>query len=145
MVARDFHGGSLYPICFNAEGARTAMKRELMQGRLRSLGIPEDSIDRAVEAAYKRGELEQPREVALAYMMSPRQILFSSPDKDGRRVGAWYPHLMFYMPGATPAQFGLTGTVASAPIQVGTPGTSKAEVIIKLPQWADGTAVGGKP
>jgi len=145
MVARDFHGGSLYPICFNPEGVRTAMQRELMQGRLRSLGVPEDSIDRAVEGAYTRGELEVPRELALAYMMSPRQMLFSSAGKDGRRVGAWHPHLMFYVPGATPAKLGLIGAAASVPIQVGTPGTPQAEVIVKLPQWADGTSVGAPP
>src|SRR5689334_12578632 len=56
MVARDSHAGSLYPICYNAEGARTALQRELLQVRLRTLGVAEDSIDRAVESAYKRGE-----------------------------------------------------------------------------------------
>lgn len=141
MVARDFHGGSLYPICFNPEGARTVAKRELLQMRLRSLGVPEDSIDRAVAAAYTRGELEAPRELALAYMMSPKQVLFSSPNKDGRRVGAWHPHLMFYFPGMTPAKLGLGQAGANDVIQVGSPGTSQAEMIVKLPSWADGTPV----
>jgi hypothetical protein len=144
MVARDLHAGSLYPICYNPEGARTVLKRELMQVRLRTLGVAEDSIDRAVEASYARGELEPPRELALAYMMSPRQILFSTAGPSGRRVGAWHPHLMFYVPGVTPAKLGL-GDVAAAGdlIQVGAPGTPHAEVIVKLPRWADGTPVGG--
>jgi len=141
MVARDFHGGSLYPICFNPEGARTVAKRELLQMRLRSLGVPEDSIDRAVAAAYTRGELEAPRELALAYMMSPKQVLFSSPTKDGRRVGAWHPHLMFYFPGMTPAKLGFGQAGANDVIQVGSPGTPQAELIVKLPSWADGTPV----
>src|SRR5690242_188391 len=94
MVARDSHAGSLYPICYNAEGAKTALQRELLQVRLRTLGVAEDSIDRAVESAYKRGELAIPKDVALAYMMSPQQVLFSQAGKDGRRVGAWHPHLM---------------------------------------------------
>lgn len=142
MVARDFHGGSLYPICFNPEGVRTVMKREVMQGRLRSLGIPEDSIDRAVETAYTRGELEVPRELALAYMMSPRQVLFSTAKKEGRRVGAWHPHLMFYVPGATPAKLGLAEGASSDAIQVSASGTPNAEVVVKLPKWSDGTPVG---
>ncbi len=141
MVARDFHGGSLYPICFNPEGARTIAKRELLQMRLRTLGVPEDSIDRTVDAAYERGELEVPRELALAYMMSPKQVLFSSADKDGRRVGAWHPHLMFYSPGMTPAKLGLGEASPNDAIQVGSPGTPRAEVIVKLPHWADGTPV----
>jgi len=143
MVARDSHAGSLYPICYNPEGTRTVLERELMQVRLRTLGVAEDSIDRAVEAAYRSGELEIPKDVALAYMMSPQQVLFSNARKEGRRVGAWHPHLMVYVPGATPAKFGLSDTGTGDPIQVGAPGTPQAEVIVKLPKWADGKPVSG--
>ena len=143
MVARDSHAGSLYPICYNPEGTRTVLERELMQVRLRTLGVAEDSIDRAVVAAYKSGELEIPKDVALAYMMSPQQVLFSNARKEGRRVGAWHPHLMVYVPGATPAKFGLSDTGTGDPIQVGAPGTPQAEVIVKLPKWADGKPVSG--
>jgi hypothetical protein len=142
MVARDAHAGSLYPICFNPEGTRTVLQRELLQMRLRTLGVAEDSIDRAVAAGYRTGELEVPRELALAYMMSPRQVLFSNAGKDGRRVGAWHPHLMLYVPGATPTKFGLSDSGTGEPIQVSAPGTPQAEVIVKLPKWADGTPVG---
>jgi len=143
MVARDSHAGSLYPICYNPEGTRTVLERELMQVRLRTLGVAEDSIDRAVVAAYKSGELEIPKDVALAYMMSPQQVLFSNARREGRRVGAWHPHLMLYVPGATPAKFGLSDTGTGDPIQVGAPGTPQAEVIVKLPKWADGKPVSG--
>jgi hypothetical protein len=140
MVARDLHGGSLYPICYNAEGTRTMLQRELLEVRLRSLGVAEDSIDKAVAAAYKSGQLETPKDVALAYMMSPKQVLFSSPKEEGRRVGAWHPHLMLYVPNATPEKFGLTGE-SGEPIQVGNAGTARAEVIIKVQKWADGTPI----
>lgn len=143
MVARDLHGGSLYPICFNAEAARTVLKRELMQVRMRTLGESETAIDKAVDAAYAKGELESPREMALAYMMSPRQVLFSKPGPDGRRVGAWHPHLMLYVPGATPAMFALAGEDGE-PIGLSNSGTPQAEVIVKVPQWADGTPVAMK-
>ena len=140
MVARDLHEGSLYPICYNAEGARTVMPRELLQVRLRSLGVAEDSIERATKAAYARRELEPPRAMAIGYMMSPRQVLFSSPAAEGRRVGAWHPHLMFYVAGATPATFGLKSEDGE-PIALSNSGTPQAEVIVKVPKWADGTPV----
>jgi len=142
MVARDLHGGSLYPICYNPEGARTVLARELLEVRLRSLGASEDSVERAVAAGYASGQLETPTSLALAYMMSPRQVLFSNPRADGRRVGAWHPHLMFYVPGATPSVFGLTSENAE-PISVSGSGTPRAEVVVKLQKWADGTPVGG--
>src|SRR5215204_7361797 len=143
LVARDSHAGSLYPICYNPEGTRTVLKRELMQVRLRTLGVAEDSIDRAVEASYRSGELEIPKDVALAYMMSPQQVLFSNARKEGRRVGAWHPHLMLYVPGATPAKFGLSDSGTGEPIQVVSAGKPQAEVIVKVQKWADGTLVGG--
>src|SRR5678816_3974789 len=73
VVARDLHGGSLYPICYNAEGARTVLARELLEVRLRSLGASEDSVERAVAAGYASGQLETPKSLAMAYMMSPRR------------------------------------------------------------------------
>ena len=138
MVARDLHGGSLYPICYNAEGARTVLPRELMEVRLRSLGASEDSVKLAVAAAYARGDLMPPTALAMADMMSPRQVLFSTPGPEGRRVGAWHPHLMFYSPGATPTMFGLSGEDGE-PIALSSSGTPQAEVIVKVPTWADGT------
>ena len=142
MVARDLHGGSLYPICYNPEGARTVLARELLEVRLRSLGASEDSVERAVAAGYSIGQLEAPKSLALAYMMSPRQVLFSNPRAEGRRVGAWHPHLMFYVPGATPSMFGLSSENAE-PIAVSGSGTSRAEVIVKVQKWSDGTLAGG--
>ena len=140
MVARDLHGGSLYPICYNPEGTRTVLARELLEVRLRSLGASEDSVERAVAAGYASGQLETPKSLALAYMMSPRQVLFSNPRADGRRVGAWHPHLMFYVPGATPSMFGLSSENAE-PIAVSGSGTPRAEVVVKVQKWADGTPV----
>ena len=142
MVARDLHGGSLYPICYNTEGARTVLARELLEVRLRSLGASEDSVERAVAAGYANGQLESPKSLAMAYMMSPRQVLFSSPRPEGRRVGAWHPHLMFFVPGATPAMFGLASEDAE-PIAVSGSGTPRAEVVVKVQKWSDGTPVAG--
>jgi hypothetical protein len=141
MVARDLHGGSLYPICYNPEGARTVLARELLEVRLRSLGASEDSVERAVTAGYASGQLETPKSLALAYMMSPRQVLFSNPRAEGRRVGAWHPHLMFYIPGATPSMFGLSSEDAG-PIAVSGSGTPRAEVVVKVQKWSDGTPAG---
>ncbi|MBC7894076.1 MAG: hypothetical protein H7066_01615 [Cytophagaceae bacterium] len=139
-VARDLHEGSLYPICFNAEAARTAMQRELMEVRLRSVGVSEDSIKRAVATAYKDGTLRLPGRMALAYMMSPRQVLFSSPDADGVRVGAWHPHIMIYTPEETGRDLGFARAGSMAGVfQVPSARSERGEFIVVVPRWADGT------
>jgi hypothetical protein len=142
MVARDLHEGSLYPICFDVEATKSVLPRELMEGTLRSAGRSEEEVMRAVDSAYESGTLRAPATLAIAYMMSSRQVLFSSPLAEGRRVGAWHPHLMFYVPNATPEQLGLLADSRVSVIAVGAPRTKRAEIIVRVPAWADsaGTA-----
>ena len=137
MVSRDLHDGSLYPICFDREATRTVLKRELMELTLRAAGKSEEEVQRAITAAYDRGELVTPAKPAVAYMMSSRQVLFSSPLAEGRRVGAWSPHVMIYMPGATGEQFGLAKESKVTQFFVSDDGTRGAHFIVKVPQWAD--------
>jgi len=83
MVARDLHAGSLYPICFNAEGARTVLPREVMEVRLRSLGASEDSVKHAVAAAYARGALQPPLLGAvLLQLLRRREAVFGAVSRD---------------------------------------------------------------
>lgn len=140
MVARDLHEGSLYPICFDVEGTKSVLSRELMESGLRSNGRTEEQVIKAVDSAYSSGALKPPASLAVAYMMSSRQVLFSSPLADGRRVGPWHPHVMLYVPNATPEQLGLLKDSRVSIIAVGAPNTRRAEIIIKVPQWADGSA-----
>jgi len=139
MVARDLHEGSLYPICFDVEGTKSVLPRELMELSLRIMGRSEADVVKAVEAAYESGSLRPPASLAIAYMMSGRQVLFSSPLAEGVRVGPWHPHLMLYVPNATPEQLGLRADSRVGVIAVGAPSTRRAEIIIKVPEWADGS------
>ena len=139
MVARDLHEGSRYPICFDREGAKTMLQREMMEGSLRAKGKSEEEVQRAVDAAYAKGELRLPTKAAVAYMMSPQQVLFSSAKSDGRRVGPWSPHLMLMRPGVTPDQLGLAHESKVDVIQIHDRGASHSELVVKVPKWSDGT------
>lgn len=139
VVGRDSHDESRYPICFDKEGARTTLFRELMEGSLRAKGKSEAEVNALVDAAYRSGELRLPTKPSLAYMMSPRQVLFSTPNADGVRVGAWSPHLMLMLPGVTPDQLGLSHESKVDVIQIHDRGGSHAELVVKVPKWSDGT------
>jgi len=142
LVSRDLHEGSLYPICYDAEGARTSMQRELMELTLRAQGKREDEVARSVADAFARGELRTPTRPSVAYMMSPRQILFSSAKAEGRRVGAWHPHLMIAMPNAKGSDFGLASPSKVDVMSFDNEGTPSAQLVVKLPAWSDGKPVG---
>ncbi len=141
MVSRDLHGGSSYPICFDREAARTVLQRELLENSLRMNGHPEEEVRRRVEAAFADGTLQRPDKPAVIYMMSPRQVLFSAPDKSGVRVGAWSPHLMIVMPHLTPDQLGLGAESMPDVLSIERPGQPDAQLIVKVPRWSDGSPV----
>ena len=139
MVARDLHAGSLYPICFDREGTRTRLLRELEELRLRMAGATEDSVKAHVTAAFRAGTLQTPASFSVAYMMSPRQVLFSSPFRDGRRVGAWSPHLMIMAPGITAQTLGLRDTSRVTQFSVDVAENHTHELVVKVPSWSDGS------
>ena len=137
MVSRDLHKGSLYPICFDQEASRTAFPRELMELRLRFEGKNEAEVKSAVTAAYANGTLRHPARAAVVYMMSSRQVLFSSPLPEGRRVGAWHPHLMVAMPNATEEQLGFGEDGSAGDLQLDRGGEAEAQLIVPVTWWAD--------
>ena len=140
MVSRDLHEGSAYPICYDREEARTRLKRELMENGLRLQGKSEEEVRAAVKDAHAKNALPQPTKMAVAYMMSPRQVLFSSPLASGRRVGAWHPHLMITAPGLSAEGIGLA---AKSEVQQFSVDSDEhgPELVVKLAKWSDGSAV----
>lgn len=141
MVARDLHEGSRYPICFDQEGARTSLRREMLEGSLRAKGMSEADVQGKVTAAYASGEPRRPAKASLTYMMSPQQVLFSSPDSSGVSVGAWSPHLMLILPNVDPDQLGLAPESQVSILQIHRQGAGHSELIVKVPTWADGKPV----
>ncbi len=137
FVSRDLHDGSRYPICYDQEAVRTSMPREMMELRLRMEGRQEGEIKTLVAAAYANGTLVAPTKSSLIYMMSPHQVLFSSPGPEGVRVGAWHPHLMIPMPYATAAQFGLQRPSKVDGLSIDNAGQVNAQLIVIAPAWAD--------
>ena len=138
MVSRDLHGGSLYPICFDREAARTVMQRELLENVLRASGKSEDQVQESVKAGYAGGTLHHPAKPAVSYMMSPKQVLFSDASARGVRVGPWHPHLMISMPHLTRAQLGLDSAATVDMLQLDKPGEPDALLVVKVPSWSDG-------
>ena len=140
IVSRDLHPGSLYPMCFDPEASRTVFPRQLMELRLRFEGKTEAQVKEAVQAAIADRTLPTPTKSAITYMMSPHQVLFSSPEAEGQRVGAWYPHLMIVAPGATAESLGLgADNMLGNVVMFGPGGESASELVVPVPSWADST------
>jgi hypothetical protein len=136
LVSRD-HPESLYPICYDREASRTIMPVELFEVVQRIAGMPEEQITAEIDRHMERGEFPSPARGALTWMMSPRQVLYAGAT--GPRAGRWHPHVMIYIPGATPAELGVAGLAPTGDFQVALPGTPRAHLIIQTVVWSDGS------
>lgn len=92
------------PECFDAEAVHTIMPIDILQTELRIAGKSSAEVDRIVAEKIQSGDFRLPRRPAMVYMMSAAQILYTP---DGRRVGAWKPHLMLYYPFVRATDLGL--------------------------------------
>jgi hypothetical protein len=123
---------SLEPHCYDAEGAATMLPLALRRTTMQHLGHSEDEIDREIAAGLASGRFRLPARPAMTYMMSEAQVLYND---EGRRVGAWRPHLMIYYPYLTNASLGLP---AAPEMQVGMvtqPGTPASSLMIVMPNF----------
>ncbi len=113
------------PHCINAEGAATRMQEIFMRTRLALEGLASHEIDAIIDAAYASGDLRPPRGFAMTYMMSTEQWL-------GERIGAWLPHLMFWVPYLENEDAGGNPPLGELPFIASDSGTRSAVLIVPV-------------
>jgi hypothetical protein len=97
-------GGDLFPVCWDAEGARALMPIDVKDGAMRLAGTANADIEREIAAGFKDGRYRAPAKAGVAYMLSPLRYKI---DESGAVTRANpNPHVMFYGPGLTDADVG---------------------------------------
>jgi hypothetical protein len=102
MVSR--RGGDLFPVCWDAEGARTFLPLDVDDAQLRLQGKTGAEIDHAVADGFASGRYRKPSRTGLAYMLSPMRYRIDDSGKVTRTSPN--PHVMFYGPDLTDADIG---------------------------------------
>ena len=120
------------PHCINAEGAATRMREIFLRTRLALAGQSSDEIDAIVDSAYASGDLRPPTGFAMTYMMSTEQWL-------GESVGAWLPHLMFWVPYLENDATGSNPPLGELPFIATDSGTRSAVLIVPVKPLPDAT------
>lgn len=127
--------GSLEPICYDEEAARTVMGIELRRHELRwQSGMSEEEVDARIAREIEKGKLAVPSRPAMSYMMSAGQELVSD---DGRSVGSWLPHLMIYYPYLSAEDLGLFGPPNMEAAAVFDEGKPTAHIVIAVRSFVD--------
>jgi len=97
-------GGDLFPVCWDAEGARSLLPLDLDDATMRLAGKSGEEIDRIVEQRFKAGHYRPPSRAGIAYMLAPLRYRIDEAGRVTRTPST--PHLMFYGPNLTDADIG---------------------------------------
>jgi hypothetical protein len=125
---------SLEPQCFDPEAVQTVLQTELRRGAMLQSGASMETINREIEDGLRKGAFRVPSRPAMTYMMSSAQLLYND---EGKRVGAWQPHLMIFYPNLTSEQLGLGRTPNPAAAIVVDPGQPLANIMIIVKKAID--------
>jgi hypothetical protein len=131
MVERE--GPVLAPICFDAEGSRTTLLANIRKAELRAAGKSRKEIQATLASEYASGKLQAPQGPGVAYMLSPEFVRVDP--ETGETSPVFPPHVMFYAPYKTNADYGFPEDAMGKPDGpfVLSPGTPTAYVIVVPP------------
>lgn len=118
------------PTCFDSEGSATILPVILFRYELLANGASFEDVDASVAEGYRSGKFRAPRRVGVAYMLSRRNIVVL--DHKTRKAGSAPPHLMFYSPYLTSADFGATEHESGSHFLIADEGTPVAMIIVPV-------------
>jgi hypothetical protein len=96
--------GDLFPVCWDAEGARSLLKVDFEDAQLRLAGKTTPDIEEIVAQRYKSGDYKPPSRAGIAYMLAPLRYRIDERGAVTRTTSN--PHLMFYGPSLTDTDIG---------------------------------------
>ena len=102
----DFGNGLFVPVGYDAEGAKSYLPVYFDVAQLRIEGkLSPADVKRLVEKRFTDGVYHSPGRPGIAYMVAPIITAYHSPGSK-EVMTAVMPHLMFYAPNLTAADFG---------------------------------------
>jgi len=120
------------PHCFNAAGARSVLPTYLKRTEWVLAGVSKAQMLKRSQAALAADQIPVPEIGSIAYMMSKDGYL-------GDDVGGhWHPHLMFYLPRTTTAEWG--ANLRDSPVYGDSSALEPLTVFaVPVTRWSDGT------
>jgi hypothetical protein len=97
-------GGDLFPVCWDAEGARSLLPLDFDDATWRLSGKSGAEIDATIAQRFTSGEYRPPSRAGVAYMLAPLRYRIDETGHVTRTPSN--PHLMFYGPNLTDSDVG---------------------------------------
>jgi hypothetical protein len=88
----------LYPISFDAAGAKAQMRVFFDAAEMQAKGTPPGELKKIIQDRFKSGYYKAPERAGISYMMSPILRTYWNPEETEKVVTANIPHVMYYAP-----------------------------------------------
>jgi hypothetical protein len=102
----EYRDDILYPISFDAAGARAQMRVFFDAAEMQARGTPPGELKRIIQDRYKAGIYKAPARAGISYMLSPVLRTYFNPDESDRVLTANFPHVMYYAPNVSDEDIG---------------------------------------
>ncbi len=103
---KEYRDDILYPISFDAAGAKAQMRVFFDIAEMQAKGTPPEELKRIIQDHYKTGYYKAPDRVGISYMLSPILRTYFNPDENENVATMNYPHVMYYAPNVSNADIG---------------------------------------
>jgi len=94
----EYRDDILYPISFDAAGAKAQMRVFFDAAEMQARGTPPGELKKIIKDRYKKGYYNTPKRVGISYMLSPILRTYFNPEESDRAVTLNVPHVMYYAP-----------------------------------------------
>ena len=100
----------LYPISFDAAGAKEPMRVFFDAAEMQAKGTPPGELKNIIKDRYKTGYYKAPERSGISYMLSPILRTYYNPEESGEESDSVltmnYPHVMYYAPNVSNEDIG---------------------------------------
>ena len=94
----EYRDDILYPISFDAAGAKEQMRVFFDAAEMQAKGTPPGELKKIIKDRYKTGYYKAPERAGISYMLSPVLRTYFNPEESDAVVTINMPHVMFYAP-----------------------------------------------
>jgi len=102
----EYRDDILYPISWDAAGAKAQMRVFLDAAEMQAKGTPPGELKKIIQERYKKGYYKAPQRAGISYMLSPILRTYFNPEESDRVITMSYPHFMYYAPGVSGKDIG---------------------------------------
>ena len=103
----EYRDDILYPISFDAAGAKQQMRVFFDAAEMQAKGTPPGELKKTIQERFKTGYYKAPERTGISYMLSPILRTYWNPEEsDAVKTTMNYPHVMYYAPNVSNEDIG---------------------------------------